>query len=78
MEARIDDFNALMEVVQTEAEDIFLDTASTVRGVRQSARRIAVDGPAPPSDDPAAPADGSGSQPDGTASKPVQATTGDS
>jgi len=40
MEERIEEFNALMEVVQTEAEDIFLDTASTVRGVRAGARAI--------------------------------------
>ena len=41
MEERIEDFNALMEVVQDEAEEIFLDTASTVRGVREGARTIA-------------------------------------
>lgn len=41
MEERIDEFNALMAVVQDEAEDIFLDTASTVRGVREGARAIA-------------------------------------
>jgi hypothetical protein len=40
MEERIEEFNALMQVVQTEAEDIFLDTASTVRGVRAGARSI--------------------------------------
>ena len=40
MEERIEDFNALMEVVQTEAEDIFLDTAATVRGVRHGAKSI--------------------------------------
>jgi len=40
MEERIEEFNALMEVVQNEAEDIFLDTASTVRGVRAGARSI--------------------------------------
>ena len=40
MEERIEEFNALMEVVQDEAEDIFLDTASTVRGVRAGARSI--------------------------------------
>ena len=40
MEERIDEFNALMEVVQDEAEEIFLDTASTVRGVREGARAI--------------------------------------
>jgi methyl-accepting chemotaxis protein len=40
MEERIEEFNALMEVVQGEAEDVFLDTASTVRGVREGARSI--------------------------------------
>lgn len=46
MEERIEEFNALMEVVQGEAEEIFLDTASTVRGVREGARAItrSVDG----------------------------------
>ncbi len=37
MEERIEEFNALMEVVQGEAEEMFLDTASTVRGVQASA-----------------------------------------
>lgn len=41
MEERVEEFNALMSVVQGEAEDIFLDTASTVRGVREGARAIA-------------------------------------
>ena len=41
MEERIEEFNALMEVVQGEAEGIFLDTASTVRGVRAGARTMA-------------------------------------
>jgi uncharacterized phage infection (PIP) family protein YhgE len=41
MEERIEDFNALMEVVQEEAEGVFLDTASTVRGVRAGARSLA-------------------------------------
>ena len=40
MEERIEDFNALMEVLQGEAEGLFLDTASTVRGVRASANGI--------------------------------------
>ena len=40
MEERIEDFNALMEVVQEEAEDVFIDTAATVRGVREGARSI--------------------------------------
>ena len=41
MEERIEEFNALMEVVQGEAEEMFLETASTVRGVREGARTIA-------------------------------------
>lgn len=40
MEERIEEFNALMEVVQGEAEEMFLETASTVRGVREGARTI--------------------------------------
>jgi uncharacterized protein YoxC len=40
MEDRIEEFNVLMEVVQGEAEDIFLDTAATVRGVREGALAI--------------------------------------
>lgn len=43
METRIDEFNALMEVVQGEAESTFLDTASAVRGVRAGARRLTDD-----------------------------------
>ena len=50
METRIDEFNALMEVVQGEAEDVFLDTASTVRGVREGARRLAAPNPPGPPD----------------------------
>ena len=45
MEERIEEFNVLMEVVQGEAEEIFLDTASTVRGVREGARAISSLGP---------------------------------
>ena len=40
MEERIKDFNALMEVVQEEAEGMFIDTAATVRGVREGAAAI--------------------------------------
>jgi methyl-accepting chemotaxis protein len=40
MEHRIEEFNALMEVVQGEAEDVFIDTASTARGVRAGARQL--------------------------------------
>ena len=51
METRIDEFNALLEVVQTEAEETFLKVASAVRGVRAGARviesgRDAASGPA--------------------------------
>jgi len=40
MEDRIEEFNALMETVQGEAEEIFLDTAATVHGLREGARSI--------------------------------------
>lgn len=40
MQRRIEAFNALVEVVQGEAEEVFLDTASTVRGVRAGAREL--------------------------------------
>lgn len=39
-ERRIQEFNALLEVVQREAEDVFLSTASTVRGVRAGASEL--------------------------------------
>lgn len=41
MEERIQDFTALVEVLQTEAEDLALDTAAAVRGVRVGARSLA-------------------------------------
>ncbi len=41
MEDRIEEFNLLMETVQGEAEDIFLDTAATAHGIREGARSIA-------------------------------------
>jgi len=41
LEERVEDFNALLEVVQAEAEDAFLDAASTARGVRAGARALA-------------------------------------
>lgn len=47
MEERIEEFNALMEVAQREAEGIFIDTASTVRGVRAGARTISAGRGAP-------------------------------
>ncbi|HVX39074.1 MAG TPA: hypothetical protein VHB25_05805 [Gemmatimonadaceae bacterium] len=37
-EDRLDAFNALLEVVQQEAEGLFVSTASAVRGVRRGAR----------------------------------------
>lgn len=40
METRIDEFNALLEVVQSEAEEAFLKTASAVRGVGAGARAL--------------------------------------
>lgn len=40
METRIDEFNALLEVVQSEAEEMFLDTASAVHGMRAGARAL--------------------------------------
>lgn len=36
-ERRLQEFNALLAVVQREAEDVFVSTASTVRGVRAGA-----------------------------------------
>jgi len=64
IEERIEDFNALIEVIQGEAEGAFLESASTARGLRAgigalrhgeeradggSSRRS---GSAPPADDP--------------------------
>lgn len=40
MEERIEDFNALLEVVQEEAEEVFVRTASNVRGARATARAL--------------------------------------
>jgi hypothetical protein len=40
MEERIGEFNVLMEVVQSEAEDIFVGAASTIRGVRAGTRTL--------------------------------------
>ena len=41
MEERIQDFTALVEVLQGEAEDLALDTAAAVRGVRAGTRSLA-------------------------------------
>jgi hypothetical protein len=65
MEERIQDFTALVEVLQNEAEDLALDTAAAVRGVREGTKNLAAEGggsasgpPLPPPDahpaDPAA------------------------
>jgi hypothetical protein len=40
MERRVEEFNALMEVVQSEAEDIFIGSAAAMRGVRAGARAL--------------------------------------
>lgn len=42
-ERRINEFNALMDVVQEEAEGVFVSTAATVRGVRAGASHFASD-----------------------------------
>ena len=39
-EQRLNEFNALLEVVQQEAEGMFVATASTVRGVRMGAQSL--------------------------------------
>jgi uncharacterized protein YoxC len=43
-EARVGEFNALLQVVQEEAEQFFVSTASTVRGVREGAAELRGDG----------------------------------
>jgi hypothetical protein len=48
MEERIQDFTALVEVLQSEAEDLALDTAAAVRGVRAGTRSLAGEGGASP------------------------------
>ena len=40
MEERIQDFTALVEVLQEEAEELALDTAAAVRGVRAGTRAL--------------------------------------
>lgn len=57
MEERVEEFNALMDVVQDEAESVLLDTAALVRGVRAGAKSVGgnVAG-APPGGDPHEPA----------------------
>lgn len=40
MEHRIERFGAVLDVVQTEAEDLLLDAAATARGVHETARQL--------------------------------------
>jgi len=40
MEQRVEEFNALMDVVQDETESVLLDTAAVVRGVRAGAQTM--------------------------------------
>jgi hypothetical protein len=55
MEERIEEFNALMEVVQGEAETLFIDTAATVRGVRAGARSMITSSETPADEAPERP-----------------------
>jgi hypothetical protein len=41
MEERIQDFSALVEMLQSEAEELALDTAAAVRGVRAGTKALA-------------------------------------
>lgn len=47
-EQRLQDFNALLQVVQQEAEDVFVSTASTLHGVRSGAVSFQRAATAPP------------------------------
>ena len=40
LEERVEEFNLLLMIAQKEAEDLFVDTAATVRGVRAGARAL--------------------------------------
>lgn len=51
MEERIQDFTALVEVLQSEAEDLALDTAAAVRGVRAGTRSLGAGGESLPDDE---------------------------
>ncbi|RMH22316.1 MAG: hypothetical protein D6701_01450 [Gemmatimonadetes bacterium] len=72
MEARVRDFNALMDVLQDEAESIALDTAAAVRGVRTSARSLAAGEGSRHADSAPAPAAEVGSE-EGPAAEPSAA-----
>ncbi len=60
MEERVEEFNALMDVVQSEAESVLLDTAAAVRGVRAGAQTIGEGVASEESDAEAAPTPGDG------------------
>ena len=67
MEERIQEFNALMEVVQGEAEDVFIGSAAAALGVREGARVFRGPGqvrPAVLDDDAAALADAADAPPE--------------
>jgi len=49
MEERVEEFNALMDVVQDETESVLLDTAAVVRGVRAGAQTMGEGGAHVPS-----------------------------
>lgn len=51
MEERIEEFNALMEVVQGEAEEIFIGTASAARGMKEGVRTLGGPRAPEPNDD---------------------------
>jgi len=55
MEERVGEFNALMDVVQDEAESVLLDTAAAVRGVKAGARTIGESMAPPSSEDETSP-----------------------
>lgn len=67
MEERAQEFNALMEVVQEEAEDVFIGSAAAARGVREGTRVFRGPGqvrPAPLDDDAEALANAAGAPPE--------------
>jgi hypothetical protein len=50
IEERIEDLNAFIEVVQSEAEETFVDSAATARGVRAGLGSLARREPPPPAE----------------------------
>ena len=76
MEERVEEFNALMDVVQSEAESVLLDTAAAVRGVRAGAQTIGegVASEEPDAESAPTPEDGESEEPGDTAGAVV---TGD-